>query len=206
MSNLVFPMLLPPDGSLLFPIKKFPKRSSIVQEPVSLRGDLGIGFAPYPVWMFELDFGAITGDEVTLNSGLQKIVGFCIQVGGRASTWLFQDPFDNAVVQMPFGVGDGTTTAFQLTRSIAGGIDIIQNLNGTPTIYNAGVATAAYSISATGVVTFNSPPAVNNVLSWTGGFYFRCRFLTDEPLSNLQRFVFKLWELKQLQFKSVIVP
>src|SRR5262249_23333839 len=50
----------------------------------------------------------------------------------------YSDPNDNTVTAMPFGVGDGTTAAFQLQRSIGGGVDIVQNVNqsvSAPKIY-----------------------------------------------------------------------
>ena len=50
-----------------------------------------------------------------------------------------------------------------------------------------------YSLSQ-GLVTFDSPPAAAVVLTWTGSFYRRCRFLTDSVEFNKQ--MAGLWEVQ----------
>jgi hypothetical protein len=85
-----------------------------------------------------------------------------------------------------FGTGDGTTTTFQLTRTIGGVAtgyaEPMQNINGAPTIFVNGVkktVTTDYTVGSTGIVTFTSAPANNAVLSWSGKFYFYVRFADD---------------------------
>jgi uncharacterized protein (TIGR02217 family) len=92
---------------------------------------------------------------------------------------LFTDPQDNTLTGAQFGTGNGSSTRFQLSRNIHGYPDIIQNLNGTPTIYVNGTPTTPASISSTGVVTFSSAPANNAVLTWSGSFFYLCRFAED---------------------------
>ena len=53
------------------------------------------------------------GDINIANTVLAGFVGTFIQCGGRSNLFLFTDPNDNGVVNMPFGIGDGTTTIFQ---------------------------------------------------------------------------------------------
>lgn len=137
---------------------------------------------------------------------LNQVVGFYMQMQGAAQSWLYNDPQDNtisAATPATFGLGDGTTTKFQITRPIGNYADIIQNLNGTPTIYINGTSSTALSIDNTGVVTFNSAPANGAVLAWSGSFYFRCRF-SDDTLDLKQIFT-KHWQITQFKWKSIIL-
>jgi len=110
---------------------------------------------------------------------------------------------------MSFGAGDGSTKVFQLSRAFGAGgftfVEPVQNLNGAPSIYVGGVLKNAgtdYTISSTGLVTFSSAPANAVALTWTGGYYYRCRFLQDEL--DLSRFLQGLWEAKKVEFIGAI--
>jgi hypothetical protein len=70
----------------------------------------------------------------------------------------------------------------------------------------AGVApplsnTTGWTLGATGLITFLAAPANAAVLTWTGAFTYRCRFVDD--LQNFEEFVSNLWSLKELKFMSV---
>ena len=141
MSNLIFPIPTLPGGSRGWPIKKWPVNSTIIQTPASKRGELAISLTPFCLWQFEMTFPYLGGVLTDPTSALARVVGFFNQVGGQANDWLYDDPYDDtitAAAPAQFGIGDGVTTAFQLVRQISGYNDIIQNLNGTPIIYNAG--------------------------------------------------------------------
>jgi hypothetical protein len=196
----------PPQGNWTFPIKKTPSFKTIVQTPANNRGENRISLTPYPIWFFELDFSYLKGDMQVPASALQNLVGFMGLVQGQANDWLYEDPFDNAVKNATFGVGDGSTTTFQLTRSVGLLTDIVQNLVGIPQIFAAGapVASSAYTVSSTGVVQFTSAPVAGAVLTWTGNFWFRCRFLDDE-WKDLSEFMYQIWEHKSVRFKSLIL-
>lgn len=206
MTNLLFPMPIAPQGAWTWPIKKTPSYKTIVQTPANNRGENRISLTPYPIWFFELDFSYLKGDMQQPASALQNLVGFFGLVQGQASDWLYEDPFDNDVNNAQFGVGDGVTTVFQLTRSVGLLTDIVQNVASIPQIFNNGapVASSAYTISSTGLVTFTVAPAAGALLTWTGDFWFRCRFLDDE-WKDLQEFLFRIWEHKSVRFKSVIL-
>lgn len=70
-----------------------------------------------------------------------------------------------------------------------------------PTSYlktTSSVATVTdYSIDANGLVTFSPAPAVGDTLTWTGTYYFRCRFKMDAP--EFTKFLADLWELKKCE-------
>lgn len=203
--SLIFPTLSAPNAAFGWPVRKTPQYRTIVQTPVSGRGELRLAQARYPRWLFELDVAYLTGDFSTGSSAFAALIDFYMAAQGMASDFLFTDPNDNAVAGQNFGIGDGTTTTFQLTRSIAGaGVDIVQNVKGTPTIEVAGTPTTPASIGSTGIVSFSEPPASGAALTWTGNFYFRCRF-DDDSQSSLQEDLYQLWSLSGLKFRSVIL-
>jgi uncharacterized protein (TIGR02217 family) len=206
MTNILFPLPVVPQGAVAWPVKKSPSFKTVVQTPASNRGENRIALAPYPIWLFELDFEFLKGDMQATASALQNMVGFFGYMQGAANDWLFEDPFDNAVTTAQFAIGDGATTVFQLTRSVGLLVDIVQNVSTVPELFANGVpiATSAYTISTTGVVTFTTAPTAGAALTWTGNFWFRCRFLEDE-LEDLDEFLYQFWELKSLKFKSVIL-
>lgn len=65
---------------------------------------------------------------------LQQLEAFFNRHKGNADTWLFDDEFDRTVAAEPFGVGNGTRTAFQLLRSRGGFVEPVYALNGSPII------------------------------------------------------------------------
>ena len=128
MSNVIFQ---PPAG-LSWSIKKRPRYATIVQDTTSGRGQIRMAKQQYPVWEYEMNWNYLTGAEqaaLGANSGLEQMMGFFMARQGRFDDFLYSDPNDNSVSAMPFGVGDGTTAAFQLQRNIGGGVDIVQNVN-----------------------------------------------------------------------------
>lgn len=194
MSNIIFPTL----AGLKWDRLKIPEWSTKVQRTTSGK-EARVSFFSYPIWNFTLSFEFLRTDA-TIDE-LAALVGLFNQVKGSYDTFLFSDPYDNAVTIMPFGTGDGVTTQFQLTRAYGGAAEPIQNLNGTPHIYINAVETFAFTVGATGIVTFSSPPAIGSSLTWTGNFYFRCRFKNDTMEFN--NFMVNLWENKKCEFVSV---
>jgi hypothetical protein len=159
-------------------LKKSPNFNTLRQ-----KGTAGVNAAvalkPYPTWSFEFSLDHITGHEQLATSVVAQFMGTYMATAGGANLFLFTDPQDNTLTGAQFGTGNGSSTRFQLSRNIHGYPDIIQNLNGTPTIYVNGTPTTPASISSTGVVTFSSAPANNAVLTWSGSFFYLCRFAED---------------------------
>jgi hypothetical protein len=183
--------------------KKTPSFSTIVQTPVSRRGEVRTGLQPYPIWKWDWSIESLRGSEQDQGSDLQYVLGFFLAMGGMLSDFLYQDPYDNQVSGQFFGIGDGTTTQFQLLRSIGIGSDIVQNLNGTPVIRIAGGQTLAFTLGSTGIVTFTTAPPAGLALTWSGAFFYRTRFDTDEQ--DFEEFMRKIWESGSLKLRSVIL-
>jgi hypothetical protein len=207
MSNSIFPMPVLPGGSRGWPIGKYPVFSTLVQTPASFSGETRISKTPLCRWQFDMTFPMLKGTFNDPTSYLAKVMGFYMQMGGQAASWLYDDPYDNTIASSApatFGTGDGLTTQFRLSRPIGGYLDIIQNLNGAASIYIAGaLQSTGYSIDALGVVTFNSAPAINAVLAWSGKYFFRCRFLKDMT-DQLKMIAPNFFNLTQLEWISVI--
>lgn len=186
-------------------LKKSPHFNSVIQPNAASKGASSVGIMPYPTWQFEFDMDAVTGNEALANSTIASFLGTYMVCQGRNSLFNFTDPQDNNIstsgimlnvtagAASPMGrTGDGVSTKFQLARTIGSGVDIIQNLNGAITLKVNGSTVSNYTISSTGVVTFTptgSPavaaPANGATLTWSGNFYFLCRF--DEDTVDLVR-------------------
>jgi uncharacterized protein (TIGR02217 family) len=153
----------------------------------------------YPLWTFNLKYDLLRDN--TTNNELKTLLGFFNLRQGAFDSFLFAPPADSAVTSMGFGTGTGAQTVYQMTRSYGGYIEPVNNLNAAPLIYVAGVlktVTTDYTIDSTGQITFVAAPANGAALTWTGTFYYRCRFLNDsiDPMQFMQN----LYDLGKLDF------
>lgn len=209
---MAYPIMPPLPMSMAAGLKKSPNFNT-VKQPTAAGVTSAASLKPYPTWDFEFSMDNIVGWEHNPATAVAQFFGMYLATAGGANLFLFTDPVDNAVTGAQFGVGDGTSTRFQLSRNICGYPDIIQNvnttLNGDPVIYVNGTATTPASISSTGVVTFSSAPANNAVLTWTGSFYFLCRFAEDTIDSTRSFSInngFDQWMIQGIKFSSEIAP
>ncbi len=69
-----------------------------------------------------------------------------------------------------------------------------------PTTTSA-VTVTDYTLGSTGIVTYAAAPTSGAAMTWTGNYYFRCRFMQD--LAEFNQFMQSLWEMKKLEFVSV---
>lgn len=194
MSNAIFPTFV----GLSWPVKRTPIFNTKVQKAVSGR-ETRIAFMTYPLYKIELSFDYLSlTDWATLG-------GFFKSRKGKWDSFLFDDLNDNLVTNQPIGSGNGTATQFQLVRSLGGFTEPVQNPKiglGQPTltIYINGVAQAPltnYSLNVfTGVITFTSPPANGDSISWSGGYRWRVRFDQDE--AEFGENISKFFDLKKL--------
>jgi uncharacterized protein (TIGR02217 family) len=194
MSDAILPTL----AGLTWDITASPEFNTGVHRAMS-GYEVRAAFRIYPLWNFNLKYDLIR-DNVA-NNELKTLIGFFGLRFGSFDSFLYAPPADSSVVAMGFGTGNASTTAFQLTRSYGGYVEPVNNLNGNPSIYVAGVLktlTTDYTINSVGVVTFVVAPANGAALTWTGSFYYRCRFLSDrlDPVQFMQN----LYNLNKLDF------
>lgn len=204
MSSLVFPSL--PGQTIA--VTRSPEYNTGMFRALSGK-ESRIAYQQYPLMTWELSFDLLR-DNIT-PSEYDALTGLFMAVQGRWDTFLYTDPTFNTVTAMQFGTGDGTTTTFQVTATNQnsggpGGAELIQNFNGTPSIYVGGVLQTlgtAYTISGTGLVTFLSGhvPAASAAITWTGSFYYRVRF--DDDTIDTAQFMSKWWEIKKLKLRQV---
>lgn len=112
------------------------------------------------------------------------------------------------------GVGDGSNKIFSLYQSVgtylepAGGNSnnwgIVPGTNNV--VYDNGtpVASANYSASDGGfgaTITFVTAPAAGHVITWTGVYYYLCRFKDDQM--DLNQFMNLMYESKGFTLRTV---
>lgn len=197
-TNIIFN---PSPRNFGFP-KKTPSFKTIIHTPASNRGELRTSLQPFPTWEYDFPLNYAAGAEQIAGSVYQYLLGLYLQMGGQFSDFLYQDPNDSAAQNEAFGTGDGSTTAFQLIRSIGTATDIVQNLNGSINVYVNGTLVTDFTVGATGIVTFTSAPAANAALTWTGNFYYRLRFL--DASQGFEQFMQQLWTSNSLKMISVL--
>lgn len=178
-----------------------------------------ITYRTFPLVHYELTYNLLRDVGAPGFSGstseIKQIVGLHNLMRGRWDSFLYTDPEFNTITSAnaaqygSFGTGDGTTLVFQLvaTYQNSGGpgqAELIQNLNGTPVLYDNGstISAANYSIGATGIVTFGAghAPVSGHALTWSGSWYNRCRF--DEDAITWKKFMNLLWGA-DVKFTSV---
>lgn len=204
---------------------KTPHFSSMVQMTAAGRGRSSLSLQPYATWDFNLDLNLVSGGETVAASVLQRFLGCFLACCGRGGFFLFTDPNDNTVSSQgcmlnvtagaasPMGTaGDGSSTQFQLARSLDQGTDVLQQVSNVSVFVNGEPCTDTsgnplWSVR-NGVVTFFTAPAAGAVLTWTGNFQYLCQF-SDDTLKDLAR-VNKnsggfLWSCGSVSFESVFV-
>jgi uncharacterized protein (TIGR02217 family) len=205
----LFPSGLP---GLQWNVIKAPEFKNIVHGAVSGR-EVRVSEMIYPLWTITLSWSTLKDDQTTQTPAapydeLKKILGFFLKQNGRLRAFQFDDVSDNNCADMQFGIGDGVTAAFQLTRIYgAGGFTFaepVQNVNAITNIKDGGITiiqgagAGKYTINSTGLVTFGTVPAAGHALTWTGTYYYRVRFVLDS--SEFNEFANQLWEQKKLAF------
>lgn len=199
--DIVFPP--PPSCGNVFPtlpgiqwgVQKSPQFNTLSHRAVS-GYEIRALRMQYPLWTFTLSYEFLRDGAY---AELKTLMGFFLQQKGSFAAFCYSDPSDNSVVNQSFATGDGVTSTFALTRSISGFVEPVQNLNGTPQIYVSGTlqANGTFSI-VNGQVSFAAPPTAGSVLSWSGSFFYRVRFVNDH--ADFNQFMFELYELKQILF------
>jgi len=199
MSNAVFPSL---------PGLKWDQARTVLAPPVHVRTtpsrrEFRSRSATVPRYQYALTYeflrhGAQFG---ALGTELQTLVGFFEQRGGSFDSFLFVDSVDNSAVNQVFDTGDGVRQTFQLVRTFGGFVLPIDAVSAVAQMAIGGVPTSAYVISG-GQVSFDTPPGAGLVLSWSGSFYRRVRFLRDQCDTN--QFLKDLHEMKKLELISVV--
>lgn len=197
MSDAIFPTLL----GLGWGVKKKPEFVTL-QQTSSLGIDKSVSLRPYPRWTYTLKYDYLA-DNSTPTDDIHQLIGFYLNRYGKFDDFLYLDPTDKACSLQTFGTGDGSTTTFQLCRPYGGFIEPVIGIVSAPTIYVAGVSTTAFTWTTSGKITFTTAPVSAALLTWTGGFYYRCKFTQDE--TEFENSLSGMWGAPTVEFKSVLL-
>jgi uncharacterized protein (TIGR02217 family) len=203
------PLVFPSLPGLAWSVTKSPTFQTRIQRAASGRELRALDY-PYPLWQFTLVFDLLRDNPAAGYDELQTLMGFFMLCQGAFGTFLFRDPSDDQVARQQIGVGNASTTVFQLQRSMGttlpgGGFqEPIVAPNIVSAVHLNGITQnpASYSVDPnTGLVTFVTAPGSELIISADFSYYFRCRFVDDSY--TFENFMFRLWQLKKLTFISV---
>lgn len=185
----------------MFPLVRTPEFSTTTIGSVSGREFRCANYA-FPRVTYKLKYELLR--DTAAATDFRTLAGFFNSRQGSFDTFLFNDADDNTATAQVFGIGDGTSKTFQLVRTLGGFVEPIYDMNSAPTIYVNGVAkalTTDYTINATGGVTFVAAPGAGLSITWTGTYYWRCRFVADSL--DFEKFMNTFWQLGKVEFKVV---
>jgi uncharacterized protein (TIGR02217 family) len=181
------PLVFPSLPGLAWSVTKSPTFQTRIQRAASGRELRALDY-PYPLWQFTLVFDLLRDNPAAGYDELQTLMGFFMLCQGAFGTFLFRDPSDDQVAGQQIGVGNASTTVFQLQRSMGttlpgGGFqEPIVAPNIVSAVHLNGITQnpASYSVDPnTGLVTFVTAPGSELIISADFSYYFRCRFVDD---------------------------
>jgi uncharacterized protein (TIGR02217 family) len=153
----------------------------------------------YPLYKYTLTYDVLRSDPAFVE--LQTLIAFFNARSGSFDSFLFTDPDDSTATAQVFGIGDGSTKAFQLIKSFGGYTEPVIAVHAVTQVTINGSATAAYTVNNdTGILTFTTAPAASASLAWSGSFYYRCRFMADTY--DFEKFMQNLWLMQKLDFQT----
>jgi hypothetical protein len=186
MSNEVFPTL----PGIKWGTEKAPEFSTTIKSAVS-GYEVRLSNRVYPKYQIKMAFEFLRNTAAA--NELAQIVGLFLRHRGAGDSFLLLDADDYAATNQVFGVGTGSQTVFQLTAAWGGLVQPARNIQSLTFVGVNGVLQPNHGLGAGGVITFATAPAAGSVLTWSGTYYYRCRF-ADDTLSPKQM-LSKLWEL-----------
>jgi uncharacterized protein (TIGR02217 family) len=201
----VFPAL----PGLAWSVTKAPTFQTRIQRAVSGRELRALDY-PYPLWQFTLVFDFLRDNPAAGHDELRTLMGFFMLCQGAYGSFLFQDPSDYQVSGQQIGIGNASTTSFQLLRTMGttlpgGGFpEPIVAPNVVSAVYLDGItqSPASYAVDQnTGLLNFATAPGGGQIITADFSYYFRCRFIDDRY--DFENFMYRLWQLKKLTFISV---
>lgn len=193
-------LLFNPPPGLTFPIKRRPLWSTFTSTAVSGMEN-PVQLQSYPRYQHELPFSALRSSLAER----QYVEMFYNIAGARARAWLFDNVDDNTAVDQSLGTGDGVTRQFALRRTlVVAGLQFYEPIFAvqTPIVIKVGGAvTTSFTLGSRGLVTFTSAPGLNATITWSGKYYWVCRF--DDDSLDFSKFNSDMWELGKLSFTSL---
>ncbi|WP_066727133.1 DUF2460 domain-containing protein [Sphingomonas pituitosa] len=121
------------------------------------------------------------GPGVRSEADIAALLAFYRARMGPARGFRLRDPFDYDAKDQPLGIGDGQVARFQLVKTYGESVRrITRPVAGTVAVKLNGVATAAFSLGAGGVVTLDAAPAAGVRVTASFLFDVPVRFAEDQ--------------------------
>lgn len=202
--------VLPDFPGLGFDVTRTPMWSTTIQSNISGK-EVRLGMYSSPRYQWELKYNFLrqgTLNGVDTYAEFEQLLGFFNTLNGAFDTFLFKDPADNTAINQAIGIGDGSTTAFQLASNFGNYVQPILAPNVVTAIkVNSSVqAPTSYTVNkwgsaAPGVINFNSAPAAGGIVTADFTYYFPVRFVDDTLKFNQS--LSPVWGLNSAQLISI---
>ena len=111
--SLIFPTL----PGLAWSVTKTPTFQTRIQRAASGRELRALDY-PYPLWQFALVYDFLRDNPAAGYDELRTLVGFFMLCQGAFGSFLFQDPSDCQITGQQIGIGNASTSVFQLQRAM----------------------------------------------------------------------------------------
>lgn len=199
MSNAVYPVL----PGLAWPVRRTPLWKTKIGGTPSGR-EFRSSSMLYPRYRIGLQYEFLRSQAALAE--FQSLFGFFNARGGAFDDFLFSDPSDCTASGQLFATGNGSMKDFQLMRTLGGHAHPVYDVDtsqGLPQVWKAGSlqsTPAHYTISSTGMVSFGTAPANGQALTWSGRYYWRCRFEADEL--PFEQFLDQFWKTGEVRLIS----
>ncbi len=216
-------MTLPvyPDRQLLRGMtynSKWSPRFFVQSVTTATGADLDLGLAQYPLHDFDLTYSFLR-DGPDWHDALgalefRTMMGFHLAMSGALGRFLYKNPDDYRVWQNVIGTGDGSTTAFTLTRTFGANgyeasepigqvipgaaFNVYLNGSGTP------VDPADYMLDTTSPllnkITFDTAPTDTHAVAVDMSYYYYCKLAQN--YNTFEKFMASLWMLGKVSIHS----
>ena len=195
MSNEVFPVL----PGIKWGTEKAPQFKTRIKSAVS-GFEVRHSDRVYPTYGLKMSFEFLRASAAYAE--LQAIVGLFLRHKGAGESFLLLDADDKTATNQVFGIGTGSQTVYQLMSAWGGLVQPVCNIQSLTAMAVNGIAQPNHFLSPSGVVTFSSPPPAGSILTWSGTYYYRCRF-ADDTLSPRQLWS-DVWELGKCELVGAL--
>lgn len=160
-----------------------------------------LGLRPYAVFVRNSD---VLGFRYEMRQGRPVCTQFRYRQAVTEYDGDFGDPTDNTVTDQLVGNTVTGVTRYQLVRSFGGFVEPVLAVKDRPAVKVGGRPLTYgrdYAVTDKGVLVLNAPQAAGQPITWSGGFYFRVRFMADT--ADFENIIGHLWAAKKIEFVSV---
>ncbi len=148
-----------------------------------------------PLWELDCSYTCLDTSEV------EYVAGFFAKVRGRAGAFLWPDPEDYKQENVLLGVGNGSTTGFQLLRNLGGQFvePVLDIVPGTLKVFSGELETEA-TLEENGWIEIEAPePGAEIRASFE--YYWRVAFAKDS--ASWENFWFDFYKMKSIKLETV---